>query len=115
MRVSDNGSPILADTATVIINLIDILEPILPVTNFVSPNDDGHNDYWFIQNVHLYQDYELAIYDVNGREVYRVAQYDNEWQGQRNNGNELPSGVYYYRFIKSNAVFTYKGEINLVR
>ncbi|MGB0525995.1 MAG: cadherin domain-containing protein, partial [Flammeovirgaceae bacterium] len=113
--VSDNGTPALKDTARVIINLIDLLETDLPVTNFVSPNDDGHNDTWAIQNVAQYSGYELVIYDANGLEVYRASEYNNEWAGQSTDGRELPQGTYFYRFMKSGAAINYKGSITLVR
>ncbi len=113
--VSDNGTPTLTDTATVIVNVADEIEAVLPVTNFVSPNNDGRNDFWAINTPDLYQGYELIIYDANGQDVYKSANYQNEWNGQDNSNGELPSGVYFYTFRKPGTQFSYKGSIHLVR
>ncbi len=113
--ISDSGTPILRDTAIVVINVVDEIEDVLPVTNFVSPNNDGRNDFWAINTPELYQGYELIIYDANGQDVYKSANYQNEWNGQDNSGGELPSGVYFYTFRKPGTQFNYKGSIHLVR
>ncbi|MFT5914248.1 MAG: gliding motility-associated-like protein [Bacteroidia bacterium] len=113
--ISDSGTPVLRDTATVIINVVDEIEEVLPVSNFVSPNNDGKNDFWAINTPDLYQGYELIIYDANGQDVYKSSNYQNEWNGQDNSNGELPSGVYFYTFRKPGTQFSYKGSIHLVR
>jgi gliding motility-associated-like protein len=85
----------------------------LPVTNFISPNGDGYNDNWQIENIHFYKGFVLKIFDSNGSKVYSSDDYQNEWHGQNYKGDILPNGVYYYQF-KSSSV-EYKGTVQLYR
>jgi gliding motility-associated-like protein len=59
----------------------------------ISPNNDGLNDYFDLQAFNVK---ELKIFNRYGTNVYSKANYQNEWYGQSDNGNELPDGTYYY-------------------
>lgn len=84
----------------------------LPVVNYLSPNGDGRNDYWAIQNVAIYQDFSLQILDQFGNVIYsKPDHYNNEWDGKLN-GRPLQDGNYY--FIFSNGKKVYKGNIAIV-
>lgn len=84
----------------------------LPVVNYLSPNDDGKNDYWAVRNVDIYKDFSLRIVDQFGNVVYaRDNNYQNEWDGKLN-GRPLPDGNYY--FIFGNGKKTFKGNIAIV-
>ncbi|MFP9113212.1 choice-of-anchor J domain-containing protein [Flavobacterium sp. RHBU_3] len=39
---------------------------------------------------------KLTIFNRYGKEVYAKTNYTNEWHGQTNNGEELPTGTYFY-------------------
>lgn len=70
----------------------------------ISPNNDGLND-----NLDLtyYRTMSLKIYNRYGKEVYSHGLgYTNQWEGQDNNGNELPSGTYYIDLITPFEHFT---------
>src|SRR5205823_3903959 len=41
----------------------------LPSTNYISPNNDGKNDYWKIDNVQIYKDFSLQIFDQFGQVI----------------------------------------------
>lgn len=91
---------------------LDNVEIPLPSTNFISPNGDGKNDYWQVENVEIYQDMQLMIFDQFGQILYQVdVGYDNSWDAYYN-GKPLPSGNYYYVFRNEN--ITYKGNITIV-
>lgn len=78
-----------------------ICSPYVPprVPQFISPNGDGKNDTWVIENIELYPDATLEVYNRWGNLVYKAAPYLNDWDG-RNIGsgtNEyLPSGTYFF-------------------
>ncbi len=114
--VSDNGVPSLSDTVSLVINVTDQIEGFLPSVDYMSPNGDGKNDTWIIENVSLYEDYKLIIYSAFGIEVFSVnSGYDNTWNGTYQ-GNELPRGTYYYVLIDNNDNNNvFKGTISLVR
>ena len=84
----------------------------LPSTNYISPNGDTKNDFWKIENVDIYKDFSLQIFDQFGQIIYEVpSNYNNEFDGKLN-GNPLPTGNYYYVF--KNGKITYKGNITIV-
>jgi gliding motility-associated-like protein len=110
--VTDNGTPQLSDTVVVEVDVVDEIEPFLAFNNFVSPNNDGINDVLVIENINLYKEYNLSIYNVRGQLVYNVVNYQNDWSGEG-----LSQGEYYLYFIgknMDNEQFIYKEVFNLV-
>lgn len=59
----------------------------------ISANNDGMNDYFNLEGFNVQQ---LRIYNRYGMAVYAKANYQNQWYGQADDGNELPDGTYYY-------------------
>lgn len=84
----------------------------LPSTNYISPNGDGKNDFWKVDNIEIYKDFELKIFDQFGQVIYNVPNnYNNEFDGMYK-GSALPTGNYYYIFQKDQKQF--KGNITIV-
>ncbi|MGB1270376.1 MAG: gliding motility-associated C-terminal domain-containing protein, partial [Flavobacteriaceae bacterium] len=46
-----------------------------------SPNGDGINDNWTIDNIELYPSNVVKVYNRSGRLVYRAYGYKNTWNG----------------------------------
>lgn len=113
--VTDPGG--LSSSAVAVVALEDVIEPeeTLPANNFVSPDNDGYNDFFEIQNVTLYSDFTLRIFNSAGSEIYAMQGYDNSWAGTDNSGRELPVGAYYYTLISSSSPVSFRGAITLVR
>lgn len=65
----------------------------------ISPNSDGSNDAFDLTTLDVK---ELKIFNRYGQEVYSKRDYTNEWIGQGSNGDELPTGTYYYMIERSN-------------
>ncbi|MCJ0741862.1 YDG domain-containing protein [Pedobacter montanisoli] len=87
--------------------------------NFITPNGDGVNDTWVIKNIDAYPNHTLSIYDRSGKELYKVRNYKNDWDGTFN-GSPLAEGTYYYiiRFDQNPANLgakVAKGFITIVR
>jgi gliding motility-associated-like protein len=59
----------------------------------ISPNNDGFNDRFDLSGFNVEQ---LSIFNRYGAEVFSLANYTNEWHGQTDNNNDLPTGTYYY-------------------
>ncbi|MNK23662.1 hypothetical protein D3C87_419590 [compost metagenome] len=59
----------------------------------ISPNNDGMNDSFDLSGFDIKF---ITIFNRYGQEVYSKSNYINEWIGQSNKGDELPSGTYYY-------------------
>ena len=115
--VKDDQQVPLYDTATITVQVKDEIEQNLdiPANNFISPNGDGLNDVFAIQNVELYAKYGLVIYNESGLELFRVINnYKNDWDATYN-GERLPTGVYYFLFRNSETGDEFKGAINIVK
>jgi gliding motility-associated-like protein len=79
----------------------------------VSPNGDGTNDLWKIDNIELYPDCTVAIYDRQGRKIYEAQPYLNDWDATYK-GKDLIEGAYYY-IIQCNNSTGRKGTITVIR
>ena len=69
------------------------------IYNVITPNGDGSNDFWIIDNFDAdrYPDNEVLIFNRWGDLVYEAHPYDNEWRGQLfDTGEEVPDGTYFY-------------------
>lgn len=84
-----------------------------------SPNDDFIHEFWEIENIHLYPEALVLVYDRNGRQVYRRRNYINAegeaFGGKDKNGRELPSGTYYYIIDLENGDKVFKGTVSIIR
>ncbi|WP_162054416.1 ice-binding family protein [Pontibacter pamirensis] len=69
----------------------DLAKPDVSFPNVFSPNNDGNNDTWIIQNLQNYPQHELVILNRWGNEVYKSKSYKNNW-----NGDNLSEGTYFY-------------------
>ncbi|MBN1183264.1 MAG: gliding motility-associated C-terminal domain-containing protein [Bacteroidales bacterium] len=67
----------------------------IEVPSGFSPNDDGFNDTWVIENSFGYPDLVVEVYNRWGNLVFKHKGYYKPWDGKRN-GKALPSGTYYY-------------------
>jgi gliding motility-associated-like protein len=65
-----------------------------------SPNSDGIADNWVIQNLFLFPDNTVKIFNRWGAEVFAASPYQNNWNGRAqtgvNSGSDLPTGTYWY-------------------
>lgn len=66
------------------------------ISNLMTPNDDGFNDRWFIQNLENYPNTQVVVLTREGQEIFKSDAYDNNWDGTNKSGKLLPDGVYYY-------------------
>jgi gliding motility-associated-like protein len=101
-----------SSTTTLQINVLDVRRVFLP--NVFSPNGDGENDQFVIDNLINYPVNKLQIFDRQGRVVYTQSNYLNNWDGQYN-GNFLPQDTYYYLIIFDNGAGKKTGFISLIK
>ncbi len=89
--------------AEIVVTLAQCTEPTVAVYNAVSPNGDGKNDVFYIENIEALEstrENKVVIYNRWGDVVYEADNYDNDsvvFSGLSKGGKELPSGTYYYR------------------
>ncbi|HAP63749.1 MAG TPA: hypothetical protein DCR93_31090, partial [Cytophagales bacterium] len=75
-----------------------------------TPNADGFNDTYVIDNAPLYTPNSLTVVNRHGEVVFSQTDYDNTW-----NGGNLPEGVYYFLFESPGTNQPVKGVITLLR
>ena len=76
----------------------------LQVSQAITPNGDGINDVWFIDNIDRYPNAKIWVYSRWGIEVFHSpANYRNQWNGSfENNTKPLPEAAYFYRIDQDN-------------
>jgi len=90
----------------------------LVIYSGITPNGDGQNDYWHIDNIHLtrYQQNKVSIFNRWGDVVWSGENYNNldiRWSGEGRKERELPDGTYFYVIeFQDN---TFKGYVELTR
>ena len=81
-------------------------------SNVITPNDDGINDLFEIDN--LPENTEVIILNRWGNIVFSSTNYQNNWDGKDNSGRALVDGVYTYTFTTEIGK-TGHGFVHLVR
>jgi gliding motility-associated-like protein len=85
-----------SDTDTIVIIECSPQNRLGEITNAFTPNEDGRHDEWVINNIELFPDAKIEVYDRWGRLVFSVdGGYQNDWKGTFN-GKDLPVDNYYY-------------------
>ncbi|WP_167855604.1 T9SS type B sorting domain-containing protein [Hymenobacter fodinae] len=77
--------------------------------NIITPNGDGKNDVLTIDNVALYPNNTLTIFNRWGKEVYSAVNYRNTYGGL-----EQGAGMYYYLFKLQDGT-TFKGWFEIAK
>jgi len=81
-----------------------------------SPNNDGQNDLWVIENIERYPDCKVIIVNRQGNVLYEQQPYfGNEWDGTLR-GNPVIEGAYYYVIrCEGSSRNSASGSITLIR
>jgi gliding motility-associated-like protein len=115
VEITDAMGCVIKDTIEVKSN------PAICITVYkvFSPNDDDIHEFWEIENIQLYPQALVLVYDRNGRQVFRRRNYINAedvaFGGKDLNGQPLPSGTYYYVIDLENEDEVFKGVLTIVR
>jgi gliding motility-associated-like protein len=80
--------------------------------NVITPNGDGINDLYEIEN--LPENTEVIILNRWGNAVFSSANYQNNWDGKDTSGKELADGVYTYKFTTETGTIGH-GFVHLIR
>jgi len=88
-----------------------IVRPLsIRVPNVFSPNNDGKNDRFIIENLEFYKN-ELTIYSRWGNVVFEAANYRNTWAAA-----DVTDGTYYYVLrLTEEGGETYTGHVTILR
>lgn len=73
-------------------------DSLITIYTGFTPNGDDKNDIWIIDGIDSLEN-TVSIFNRWGNLIWRADNYDNAnvvWDGKGGNGNELPSGTYFY-------------------
>ena len=73
---------------------IEEFNPNIRRPNFISPNNDGINDVFRIDNLEAYPDNEIVIFDKTGKIIFQAAPYNNDWDAAN-----IQQGTYFYKLL----------------
>jgi gliding motility-associated-like protein len=79
----------------------------------LTPNGDGINDYWIVNDLEQYSPCKLTIFNRWGDVLYSSSDYKNNWDGSFQ-GKVLPEGTYYY-VLEISGGKLYKGALNILK
>tara|TARA_R110002072_G_scaffold91762_1_gene204626 strand:- start:20 stop:4807 length:4788 start_codon:yes stop_codon:yes gene_type:complete len=80
-----------------------------------SPNGDGVNETWFIENITAYPNSLVQVFNRSGKQVFKKKGYQNDWDGISNqinssgNENRLPVGPYIFIIDLGNGTTPVRG------
>jgi len=118
-RYIGSGSALPNDSVTLSNLLVSgSSEPCLvTVYNGVTPNGDGNNDFFYIENIEQFTSSKVEIFNRWGQKLADIKQYTNTsnfWRGTVGDSNEIaPSGTYFYIIDLGNGTKPIKGWLEL--
>jgi gliding motility-associated-like protein len=88
--------------------------PRLRIPNALSPNGDGNDDNWEIENIGAYPGNHVLVFNRWGSKIFETSGYrrGNEWNGSIS-GQPAPVGTYYYVITLGNGK-SYSGPLTVV-
>ena len=95
--------------------LVTVVPEVVIPTGF-TPNGDGWNDVWEIDNIDLFPECEVEVYNRRGDMLFRSIGYQEPWEGKYN-GDFVPVGTYYYVVKLNDPRFpdAYTGPLTVIR
>jgi gliding motility-associated-like protein len=92
----------------------DVEDPI-SISDILTPNGDGFNDTWKIEDLQRYPRSKVTIYDRYGRVMHKSAGNTLNWDG-RFDGHNVPATDYWYHIdMFGDGRLVYTGHFALIR
>jgi gliding motility-associated-like protein len=88
---------------------------ILEMPSGFTPNGDGANDNFIVHGAAEYPDNVLTIFNRWGNIVYMKENYQDQWNGYNNKGDELPDGTYFAIMEIKSKDLVLKGYVEMKR
>ncbi|HEV8079696.1 MAG TPA: PKD domain-containing protein [Chitinophagaceae bacterium] len=108
LTVTANGGCVASDQ--IVVKVLKF--PKIP--NTFTPNGDGINETWIIQNLETYPEARVQVFNRYGQLVFESKGYTKPWNGTMN-GQSLPFGTYYYIIEPGNGRIPIKGYVTLIK
>ena len=86
------------------------------VPNTFTPNNDGINDFWVIEDLQYYRNARVQVFDRNGRVVFESIGYPKPWDGNyKGTSSPVPIGTYYYIIEPGNGRKAVTGYVTVLK
>jgi gliding motility-associated-like protein len=112
-----NSSSVTVDSVIFNYTVIANAEPCnIIVYNGFTPDGDGLNDNWIIENIENYSNNTVTIFNRWGNKIWNTTNYNNTsnvWDGKTQGGATLTSGTYFYVIEFENGTGIKKGWVEL--
>ena len=115
--LNDNGT-VLSTTSTILTEPNrEVGELNIRPYNVLTPNGDGQNDTWQIENFDSItnEDYNIKVFTKTGQIVFETDNYNQDWAGTNQSREPLIEGVYYYIISVEGIEDVKTGYITLVK
>ena len=94
--------------------VIKMREVELRFPEFFTPQSDGVNDVWLVENLNYYKGVTVRIYDRMGKLLFETKNPDEGWNGEYL-GHAMPSTDYWYEVYVKDIKEVYSGHFTLIR
>ncbi|MFH1320231.1 MAG: gliding motility-associated C-terminal domain-containing protein [Bacteroidota bacterium] len=109
IETRDNNSSLISES-----NWIEFEIPVRNMPNVFTPNGDGINDVFFVNELLLYGNAHLKVYNRWGIKIFEDEDYRNDWEGTGWWGKTLEYGTYFYSLSFSDGP-TRHGFVTIIR
>ena len=84
---------------------LTVIKPCIVIPNAFTPNEDGINDTWVIENLHLLSEFQVKVFNRWGQKLYECINDYKPWDGKYK-GRYVPTGPYIYLVELKNKKYT---------
>jgi len=101
---------------TIFVGLDSDEDCLLKFYTGITPNGDGKNDVWIIENIDMFPENSVKIFNRWGNQVWSAENYNNDdiiWDGLNEFGGDLSDATYFYVAEVNKKIF--KGWVELTR
>ena len=84
------------------------------IPNTFTPNGDGMNDTWGLEEMRFFQGATIHIFERGGERLFHTDNPDIRWDGTYK-GKHLPTGTYYWKIEIKETGEIRKGILNLIK
>jgi gliding motility-associated-like protein len=112
LLVTDENECVASDSISIHVKTNDLI-----IYNVITPNNDGKNEKWIIENISNYRNNKVYVFNRNGNKLYEAENYNNEtafWNAVYS-GKPVPAGTYYYLIDIGDNHDLIKGYLTIVR
>ena len=95
------------------ITLTDMAGACIKIPDVFTPNGDGINDEWIIENIDMFPEATVYVFNRWGQMMYKGTGNDEPWDG-RYRGHFVPAGTYLYIVDLYQRTDAYKGTVTVI-